>query len=386
MGGVETHCEQLFPRLKQLRPSDSITVIARRGYLPRKDFEYMGLRIIALTHASDRRLETITNAFYGVFYARFVLHAELLHLQGIGVALVIPFAKALGMKVITTYHSKNYEHRKWSLIARTMLRAGELFAVRFGDRVISVSRCAERDLKRRFPRAAHKIWFIPNGASRPYPTDARLTDQVLRKYGLTKHRYIVSVGRLVPEKGLHDLIRAFELSDLDCKLVIVGEADHPDDYSRRLRSHASNAIVFTGFLHREVVDILLRHASLFVLPSYNEGLPIAALEAITAGAQCLLSNIEPNRDLGLSPDNYFKVGDVRDLRLKLGRDHSNYHVDRDAILERFDWNFVCAETDKLYASVLTESQRHRHRVAGFIQWLLVRASRSSAAANRDHSL
>src|SRR5262245_35493930 len=51
MGGVETHCEQLFPLMKGLHPDDSFTIIGRRGYLPEEFSEYHGLRIVSLPHA-----------------------------------------------------------------------------------------------------------------------------------------------------------------------------------------------------------------------------------------------------------------------------------------------------------------------------------------------
>src|SRR5262249_48647193 len=135
MGGVETHCEQLLPRLKQRRPDDSFTVIGRKAYLREQAFTYRGLQIVSLGHARGRHFETINNTSYGVLYARFVVHAALLHLHGIGPALTAPLARLLGMKTVITCHSKNYEHRKWNWLARSALRIGELFAARFGDRV-----------------------------------------------------------------------------------------------------------------------------------------------------------------------------------------------------------------------------------------------------------
>src|SRR5258705_3571683 len=151
MGGVETHCEQLFPLMKELHPSDTFTIIARKAYLREQVSEYHGLQIVSLPHARNKYFETITNTVCGLIYARAALHADLLHLHGIGPALVAPIAKALGMKVIVTYHSKNYEHRKWNRVARLILRIGELCAVTFADRVIAVSQCLARELRRGFP-------------------------------------------------------------------------------------------------------------------------------------------------------------------------------------------------------------------------------------------
>jgi glycosyltransferase involved in cell wall biosynthesis len=356
MGGVETHCEQLFPLLKELHPSDSFTIIARRAYLPEQVCEYHGLHIVSLPHARSKHFETITNTIYGVIYARVALHADLLHLHGIGPALVAPIAKALGMKVIVTYHSKNYEHRKWNRVARLILRIGELCAVTFSDRVIAVSQCLAKDLRRRFPWAAAKIYFIPNGASHveAVKSEMRRDDEILARYGLERNKYIIAVGRLVPEKGFHDLCQAFKEADPDCKLVIAGDADHRDGYSDHLIEQANEKLVFTGFVAHDVVQSLLKNASLFVLSSYNEGFPIAALEAVSAGVPVLLSDIEPNRDFGLSPDNYFRVGDVNDLRRKISKDHGCYRVrpiDRHRILQEYDWHSICAKTERVYSTV-----------------------------------
>jgi glycosyltransferase involved in cell wall biosynthesis len=355
MGGVETHCEQLFPLLKKMRPNDSFTIIARRAYLSDVISEYQGLWIVSLAHAGGKHFETITNTLYGVLYARFVLHAELLHLQGIGPALLAPVAKLLGMKVVVTYHSKNYQHRKWSRFARVILKAGELSAVTCADRVIAVSQSLASDLRRRFPRSAEKIYFIPNGASHITrgAVEGLAGDAFLAKYGLVKNKYIIAVGRLVPEKGFHDLIDAFSAAHLDGKLAIVGDADYKDGYSEGLRKHASETVVFTGFVTHAALRNLLENASLFVLPSYNEGLPIAALEAAFVGVPILLSDIEPNRDLGLDPENYFRVGNVDELRSRLAQDHERYRVDPNKLLQQYDWDAIGAETAKLYSTLQT---------------------------------
>jgi glycosyltransferase involved in cell wall biosynthesis len=356
MGGVETHCEQLFPRLKRLHPADSFTIVGRKAYLPTQNCEYQGLHIVSLPHARSRYLETITNTIVGLIYARFRINADLLHLHGIGPALVAPAAKALGMKVVVTYHSKNYEHRKWNRLGKVALRAGELFAVTSADRIIAVSRGIANDLRRRFPWAAAKVHFIPNGATDFGGATSDLTDakEVLGKYGLSPKKYILAVGRLVPEKGIDDLCSAFEGSAIDCKLVIAGDADRKSDYAKCLLERATDRLKFIGFVRKEMLWTLLSNASLFVLSSYNEGLPIAALEALVAGAPIVLSDIEPNRELGLPSQHYYRTGDIRHLQHKICQTHERYRVDtadRDAILEQHDWRAICRKTDRVYSSL-----------------------------------
>src|SRR5258707_599424 len=91
----------------------------------------------------------------------------------------------------TTSKRLVHDHRKWNRVARSILRIGELCAVTFGDRVISVSQCLAADLKRRFPWAAAKIYFIPNGATHfdPVGSEMRRGDDVFARYGLDKNKY-----------------------------------------------------------------------------------------------------------------------------------------------------------------------------------------------------
>ena len=67
--------------------------------------------------------------------------------------------------------------------------------------------------------------------------------------------------------------------------MIVGDADHEDKFSMRLKTKAKNNpdIVLPGFLKGEPLHELYSHAGLFVLASYYEGMSIVLLEAMTAG-------------------------------------------------------------------------------------------------------
>ncbi|MBZ8133280.1 glycosyltransferase family 4 protein [Afifella sp. IM 167] len=347
-GGVETHCEQLLPRLRHRRSEDEFVVVARRQYVPSQPYQFEGLQVVPLRHLHGKYLEAISSAFVGVVYAAFVARANMLHIHAIGPALFAPAARLLGLKVIVTHHSENYDHSKWNRPARFVLRMGERAAMYFADRVIVVSPSLTQKLIQNFPSKRSKITFIPNGANHLAFENSDSTD-VLERFDLIDRPFIVSVGRIVPEKGFHDLVAAFDRSGWNGKLVIVGGADDDDPYWQNLKSAASSKVVFTGYMQHADVAVLLRHASLFVLPSHNEGLSIAALEAVTAGASVLLSDIQPNVDLGLPPENYYPVGDVEALAHKLTSDHEQYRAPAEEILARYDWEAVADATSKVYS-------------------------------------
>jgi glycosyltransferase involved in cell wall biosynthesis len=352
MGGIESHCEQVFPRLKALSGQYDITIIGRKPYIAGGAYEYQGIRVVPLPAVKNKYLEAITNTALAVLYARFVLRAQILHIHGIGPALLGPLGRLLGMKLVVTHHGRDFERQKWNAIAKAALRLGERCATAAANRIIVVSRSVTEELRRRYPRLRSHIDYIPNGATEFPDGDAKEDARsVLDQFSLEPGRYILGVGRLVPEKGFHVLIDAFKAANSGCKLAIAGAADHEDDYSRSLLRHAGEHIRFCGFQSHEVLRVLYRNAALFVLPSTHEGLPIAALEAANLGVPVLLSDIRPNLDIELAPVNYFPVGDVEALSRKLLANYEAFRVDRDAIARRFNWGHVSEATGRVYAAL-----------------------------------
>jgi len=81
-------------------------------------------------------------------------------------------------------------------------------------------------------------------------------------------------------------------------------------------------------------------------------LPIAALEAASCGTPMLLSDIQPNRDLGLSDGHYFPVGDVAALAERLVAPAQSYDVDPADFHRRFNWDDVSRRTLDVYRAAL----------------------------------
>jgi glycosyltransferase involved in cell wall biosynthesis len=352
-GGIEMHCEQLIPRLKKRRPEDQFTVIGRRSYCPKDVSEFDGVRIVALAHARGKHLETISNALIGVIYARFRLHAEVLHIHAVGPALVAPLAKMLGMKVLVTHHGADYNRARWNWLAKAVLRAGEFCAIHFAHHIISVSPSVADHLRRRCRSCSSRISFIPNGSTHMAGADGAdgAGQDVLSRYRLIRHDYIITVGRLVPEKAIETLIHAYRGVTHPSHLVIVGASSSEDHYAEYLHREADERVIFTGALDTADIRVLLANAALFVLASRHEGLAIAALEAAVSGCPALLSDIQANLDLGLSTTNYFKTGDEDDLRGKLSAPHQAYLVRSTSFLHNYDWDKISEETSAVYESL-----------------------------------
>lgn len=349
-GGIETHCENLYNRMAQEQPGLNIVVYGRTPYIGTKSYETTaGVRVQPAWALKNKYLETISNTVVALFSARMTHRPDYVHIHAIGPALLAPLARVLGMPVVMTHHGDDFRRAKWNGFTRSILRLGERLGVSNSHAVIAVSSSLAERLKADYPAHADRIIYIPNGADHILGHSlASSRDEVLNRFDLTDGEFVVSVGRLVPEKGFADLIRAHSASGSALPLVIVGgnsNSSH-DRELQELAEAASGKVILTGNMSRAEVAQLLASARLFVLASHHEGLPIAALEAWAMGAPLLLSDIVPNQDLGLPANHYFPMGDIDTLAKRLAPDAAP--VEPIALAEAFNWTSIAQATAKVY--------------------------------------
>jgi len=123
MGGIETHCEQLYPRLASIDTRLDITVIGRSGYARRGRFG--NVRVVSLWAPKRKALETLIHTPLALLYARLFLHPHVVHLHAIGPGFFAPLARLLGFRVLATHHATDYDRPKWGRFGRWFLKTGE---------------------------------------------------------------------------------------------------------------------------------------------------------------------------------------------------------------------------------------------------------------------
>lgn len=350
MGGVETHCEELFPRIAA-RGFD-VTVIRRTNYVRDNLTEWKGVKLVDIESPKKKSFEAIIHTFRAINEAK-RLGADILHIHAIGPALLVPYAKMLGMKVVFTHHGPDYDRDKWGTAAKTMLKLGERMGCMFADEVIVISDVIRNLIKRKYNRTSH-VHLIYNGVSQPEICDY---PEYFNKLGIEKGKYILGMCRFVPEKNLHHLIDAYvkvkeRNPDLDIKLVLAGDTDFEDDYSRSLKEVArKNGVVLTGFIKGRKLHSLLTNCRCYCLPSSHEGLPIALLEAMSYGVKVIVSNIPANREVGLQEYDYFPVGDIDALAEKLSTviERPLEHIDYD--MAKYNWDKIADQVTTVYQNL-----------------------------------
>lgn len=355
-GGVERAVEELAAQLAG-RGHD-VTVYARTAYSERGRSEFRNVSITRLPQINTKHLEAASHSFLSLVHALVRGRFDVIHLHATGPGALAPVARWVGVPVVVTIQGLDWRREKWGRGARTVLQLASRLAARSPNRAIVVSRELERYYRDELGAATS---YIPNGvvSERPPATPAMLD--------LESDSYVLFLGRLVPEKHVHTLIRAYRRVEGSMPLVIAGPGTHSPDYLAEIRRLAErdDRVRILGPQYGADKAWLLHNARVFVQPSSIEGLPIALLEALAAGCFPVVSaipeNLEPvtvdGKPLGLS----FPVGDEPALAraLQTGLDHPErsrtserlgMHVRRE-----YDWDSIALRTEEIYRDVMTES-------------------------------
>lgn len=359
-GGVERHVEELAVRL--VERGHAVTVYTRPHYggdrrsgprsrLPRATY-YRGVRLVQLPSIATKHLDAISHAAICTAHA-ITDRADIVHYHAVGPALLCWLPRLFGKRTVATIHGQDSLRPKWGGFASAMLRIGEWMAVNAADATICVSEKLTTKLSEKY---AQRIDFVPNGVA----IDDESDDSVLEELGVEPGDYILFAGRLVPEKGCHYLVDAWEQAGSPMPLVMAGDSSFSPDYIKSLKAAPACArVAFPGYVYGGRLASLFRNAALFVLPSDLEGLPIVLLEALGYGVPVLASDIPPNVEVLGELGHLFTAGDTDSLREQLLHCLDSLEELRadaaqaqDLIAKGYNWDIVSRQTVAVYRRAL----------------------------------
>lgn len=353
-GGVEMVVSSLATRM--VAAGHEVVVYNRKGkHVSGGDnahlSEYKGVKIKEVFTFENGKLNAVVYSFLATVKALFG-HYDVIHYHAEGPCSMLWIPHLFGIRTVATIHGLDWQRAKWGGFATRFLKYGEKVAARYADEIIVLSENAVNYFKETYNR---DTVFLANGVdAHPYAEP----EIIKEKYGLEKDNYILFLARLVPEKGLHYLIEAFGQLDRDIKLVITGGESHSAEYAAKVREMAKgdDRIIFTGFVEGRELWELYHNTRLYVLPSDVEGMPLTLLEAMSCGAECLVSDIPETAsvigDFGMT----FEKGNVNDLKQKLtailAAPKRDTAEQMSYIADNYGWDGVTEKTLKIYEGVM----------------------------------
>jgi glycosyltransferase involved in cell wall biosynthesis len=360
--GSETCVEEVGARLAAR--GHEVVVYCRRHNSQLTAASYRGMRRVVLPSLNSKHLDTPTHTLVALVHNYTHAPADILHFHGVGNSLFLPWIKLLPGKKVITVDGPDWERPKWGPLARRVLKTSAHLAMNLADIVINDSRTSQQYYQQHFHRQTR---YIPYGAD---VTSIEASD-ALQAYGLGRRRYLLFVGRLVPDKGAHLLVEAFQKVKTDLELIIVGDSPLFPDYIRQLKSTQDPRIRFLGFVFDEPYRQLCAHAYVYVQPSLVEGTSPALLAAMGLGNCVVVNSIPENLETIGQAGLAFACNDPLDLRriLQLLIDDpklvEHYRVlARQRVREAFSWDTIALTHEELYQSILgTPASRTSRRTA-----------------------
>jgi glycosyltransferase involved in cell wall biosynthesis len=307
-GGIEKVLSELCPRLAGL--GHEIHVFAENGGgIPERVVQ--GVKIIPMPALGGKYTETLSRTLLSLGKAMFRDY-DVINLVAVGPGMFSFLPRLFGKPTVVSIHGLDWARDKWPAPARAALRAAERVIVNTADEITVVSRQLETYFDRTYNR---KVAYVPNGLN---IGGDEVNPILLNEVGVEPGEYVLFASRLVPEKGAHELIDAFNRLDTDKKLVIAGGSRYDIDYVESLyRAGRSDRIKFVGHVTGPLLDDLFKGAYLYALPSHMEGLSLSLLEAIGYGKACLVSDIAENLEVVGQSAFTFPVGDIDALTAQL---------------------------------------------------------------------
>ena len=354
-GGIEVVVEELSVHMAKL--GHKVVCYNRKGHhVAGKEFdviakdEYKGVITREVFTIDKKGLAAVTSSFAAALISLFggfdVIH---FHAEGPCVALWIPHL--FGIRTIATIHGLDHKREKWGGLASKYLLIGEKTAVKYADEIIVLSENVKEYFQKRYGRETR---YIPNGIEKASLIEC---EEITKRWGLCKQDYILFLGRIVPEKGLRYLVKAYCGLNTSKRLVIAGGSSDTTTFMEELRQMTGEnpRILFTGFVQGKILKELYSNAYIYVLPSDLEGMPMGLLEAMSYQNCCLTSDISECTEVTGEAAIHFRQGDYKDLQDKLQLLCDNEELAgeyRTKALHRvgniYDWDMVVEKTLRLY--------------------------------------
>lgn len=357
VGGVELHMQNLAQEL--IRKGHTVEV-----FTSNRDFA--GNKLPSTGEIEGIRIKRFSNQI-SLFRAikncnHDIIHYHLFRVVYVDIAIIA--GKISGKPLVFTPHCV-YPAQSWGMkIAKIMYdnSSGRL-SLAFVDKIVALTDNDRNDIIK-IGANPDKIEIVPNSI-RFENFDILYSGELFKnKYGIDK--FLLYVGRVDWNKGLEYVIQAMpKLGKLGLKLVIIGENVGYRAGLKKLSKElgVEREVIFTGKVPKEMLLSAYAACTLFILPSFYEGLPTVVLEAMAYRKPVVASRTGGTKyvvkhgcngfliDYG-SPDNIYNV-----VREALASDLAviGENARRD-VKANYSWESSAGKIERIYEGLVTRGK------------------------------
>jgi glycosyltransferase involved in cell wall biosynthesis len=380
-GAVEEYVYQLSRHLRKLG-IDAVVIDANYDSSRVVYEDVNGAQVVRVPTAKPSvgfKERTLKELLFGSTTASYINREgfDIVHVNTAWVGFTLALRRSAGklksQGFVYTCHNGLWPEDKVHM-GEKIVRLVEGYTMKIADTVIALNKTMQKALTEKAKIDLRKMVIVPNGVDTEFFRPGVKDGQILSRYGLEEQNYILFVGRVSPEKGVHILLQAFKqiVNDIpkDFKLVIAGpltstfNSAEISGYAKAVMSYTkeklSERVVFTGEIDKNSLRILYSNAYCFVLPSLAEAFPMVLLEAMASGTPPICSTAGGMPDIVIDGVNglLFRKGDWRDLANKLlllvqSKNTRNKLAQnaREFVERNYSWKIVSLEIIKAYGLI-----------------------------------
>jgi len=269
------------------------------------------------------------------------------------------------LPVVTTVHSPmvpdsrlatitDFRSLASKIVARSISYQLELNLLRRSNMITAVSKSIAQELEE-YGLNPDDVVVVGNGV------DEKIFMPAKNK---PVNRYILYVGRLEFDKGLFDLLEAGKCISQtypDVSFIIAGRGRYLDKLKEQTKKTGlQDKFTFLGQVDKDTLVSLYQNATIFIFPSYHEGLPTVIIEAMSCGLPIIATDVRGNRDLISAGENGIivpprtpkKIADAISMLLEDENIREKLGVNaRKMIEEKYTWDVVSNKVLECYESL-----------------------------------
>jgi glycosyltransferase involved in cell wall biosynthesis len=348
-GGFETLAEELSTRL--VRRGHRVTVYCRAHAVarPPSGDTYQGVRLVFLPTVRHKYFDTVAHAFLSVLHALFQDEQVLLICNAAN-SVFSWMPRLAGQKTVVNVDGLERRRKKWNAAGRAWYRVSEWFSTFLPTAIVTDARTIQEYYRRRYHAESR---FIAYGAA---PVNGAGSGRV-EALGLRPGGYVLYVSRLEPENNALLVVRAFQRLEGDVQLAVIGDAPYAREYIAQVRAAAGPRVVLPGAVYGDAYRELLANALLYVHATEVGGTHPALIEAMAAGRAVLFLDTPENREaaggagLPFPPEESALTAAMSRLIADPGERARLGSAAREQARQRFDWDAVTTEYERLFAEL-----------------------------------
>lgn len=347
IGGAQVHVMQLAKHMKDA--GNAVAIVSYPGGWLENEATKLGVRFYPNPYFGNSfNPFRIKKSFTSIKKIISEFNPDIVHAHSSFAGIITRLAIKNRIPTIFTAHSWAFTDGA-SKFRKFIAPISERFVSKYTSKIICVSEF-DRKLALRYNIAPdEKLVAIHNGAA-PNPFT-----------NIPKENILMANGRLAYPKEYILLLEAYKISGTDMVLEIISEGpDRPKIEAKISELGLGDKVSLLGNLSsREMVQEILARAKVFVLISKHEGMPLAILEAMSAGLPVIASNVggipeEIDAACGILVEN--NVEEIS-TAIKLLSDQNKQKQMGESAKKRFEENFTLQKflerTEKVYNEVLS---------------------------------